>query len=157
MRDRSSRRAVLALSGAVVLAGCYQYVPRSLDAMPIGARVRAQLSSEAELAFRDSLGIDARVVKGTLVDRNPQRVLLEVRTASGAPAFGERSLYQRVAVTPQDVLRVEFRELNRGKTSVLAVAMAGVAAFVIVELVGRNRPGAPDPSGGPPPERRVRW
>ena len=157
MRDRSSRAAVLALSGAAVLVGCYQYVPASFDAMPIGARVRAQLSSEAEVAFRDSLGIDARVVQGTLVDREPQRVLLEVRTASGARAFGERSLYLRVAVTPQDVLRVESRELNRGKTSALAVALAGVAAFVILELTGRNRPGTPPPPGGPPPEQRVRW
>ena len=157
MRHGSLRFAGFVLSGSAVVLGCYQYVPGSLDTVPIGARVKAQLSSEAELVLRDSLGIDARVVNGTLVEREPQRVLLQVRTASGARVFGDQSLYQRIAVTPPNVLRLEVREVNRVKTGALAAALVGVAALVIVELTKHNRPGSPEPPGGPPPEQRVRW
>lgn len=145
------------MSWPAVALGCYRYVPASLDTVPIGARVKAQLSSEAELALRDSLGLDARVVNGTLVDRAPQRLLLQVRTASGARAFGDQALYQRIALKPQDVLRLEVREVNRAKTGTLAAALAGVAALVIIELTKHNRPGTPEPPPGPPPEQRLRW
>lgn len=157
MRDWSSRLAIVVLSGSAVLLGCYQYVPGSLDTVPIGARVRAQLSSEAELLLRDSLRIDARVVNGTLVDREQQRLLLQVRAASGARTFGDQSLYQRIAVTPQDVLRLEIRKVNGVKTGALAVALAGMAALLIIEITGHNRPGTPEPPPGPPPEQWRAW
>jgi hypothetical protein len=132
--------------------GCYEYAPATLEVVPVGARVRAQLSSEAELALRDSLGMDMRVLDGTLVDRAEGRLLLQVRTQSGARAFGDQALYQRIGVAPPDVLRLDIRRVNRLKTVGLVAAIAGAATVVAIKVFARRRPGTPDPGGKPPPE-----
>jgi hypothetical protein len=142
---------VMACLMAVLLA-CYRYAPATLDAVPVGASVRAQISSQAELALRDSFGVNMRVLTGTLVDRQERRLLLQVRTASGAEAFGSQSLYQRIAVSPQDVLRLDVRKLDRVKTGVLTAILAGAAAIVAIKIIGDRRPGTPDVPPGPPPE-----
>ena len=59
---------------ALVLA-CYRYVPASLDVVPSGSAVRATLSTESQLALRDSLGLRRQTVQGTLVERDGDRLL----------------------------------------------------------------------------------
>ncbi|HEY3280203.1 MAG TPA: hypothetical protein VGJ83_06800 [Gemmatimonadales bacterium] len=145
-------RAVLGLAGAALSFGCYTYVPATLDAVPVGTEVRALLSTEAELALRDSLGVELRPLRGTLVDRQNGRLLLSVRTATGARELGSQLLYQRIGVTPQDVLRVDVRRLQRTKTVALAVAIAGVATLATLGALGKLNPGGSTGGGGGPPD-----
>src|SRR2546428_697016 len=106
-------------------------------------------------ALPDSLGLDLRALSGTRVERQDTRLLFQVRTASGSPAFGSQPLYQRIAVSPQDVLRVDVRRMNGVRTGVLATAIAGAVVIAAAEAFGWLRPGTPaQPPGGPPEQRR---
>jgi len=145
------RRTCLAGVAALSL-GCYTYSPTTLDAVPVGTRVRALMSTEAELRLRDSLHVDMRSLDGTLVDREEGRLTFEVQTAVGSATFGGQALYQRIALAPQDVLRVDTRRLHPARTAGLALAVAGLGAFIAVETFRLLRPGSPDNGGGGPPE-----
>ena len=148
-------RTALGCAVAALSLGCYTYVPATMNVVPVGARVRALLSTEAEVALHDSLGLDLRTLSGTLVERQDSRLLFQVRTASGSSAFGSQPLYQRIAVHPQDVLRVDVRRVNGVRTGALAVAAAGAAAVAAIVVFGWLRPGTPgQPPGGPPEQRR---
>jgi len=146
----SRSRAVLVATGAALTLGCYAYVPAKVDVVPVGAEVRALLSADAELAFRDSLGVELRPLHGTLVDRQNDRLLLSVRTGVGSRTLGSQPLYQRIGVTPRDVVRVDIRRLQRGKTVAVALAIAGAVAFLAIEGIRVLRPGSPGGGGGPP-------
>jgi len=146
----SRLRAALGATSAALTLGCYAYVPATLDVVPVGAEVRALLSTDAELALRDSLGVELRPLHGTLVDRQNDRLLLSVRTGVGSRALGWQPLYQRIGVTPRDVVRVDIRRLQRSKTVAVALAIAGAAAFLAVEGIKVLRPGSPGGGGGAP-------
>jgi hypothetical protein len=145
-------RARLGVAAAALGLGCYRYAPATLETVPLGTEVRALVSTERELALRDSLGLSVHPLHGTLVEREAGRVLLAVRTAVGSPAFGSQPLYQHVGLTPQDVLRVDVRRLQRGKTTALALAVASAATLVTLGLLGKLNPGSPGAGGGGPPE-----
>jgi len=151
------RRTTLCVAAAALSLGCYTYVPTTMDVVPVGARVHALLSSEAEAALHDSLGLDLRALSGTLVERQDTRLLFQVRTASGAPTFGSQPLYQRIAVSPQDVLRVDVRRVSGFKTAALVTAFAGAAVVVAVEVFGFLRPGSPEQPPTGPPEQVRGW
>jgi hypothetical protein len=146
----SRLRAALGAAGAAFTLGCYSYVPATLDVVPVGAEVRALLSTDAELALRDSLGVELRPLHGTLIDRQNDRLLLSVRAGVGSRALGSHPLYQRIGVTPRDVVRVDIRRLQRSKTAAVALAIAGAAAFLAIEGIKVLRPGSPGGGGGPP-------
>lgn len=148
----SLSRALLGVLGTALSLGCYTYVPATLDVVPVGTEVRAVLSTEAEVALRDSLGLELRPLRGTLVDRQDGRILFSVRTAIGSRELGSRLLYQRIGVTPQDVLRVDVRRLQRTKTVAFAVALASVATIVTLGALGKLNPGGPGGGGGGPPD-----
>jgi len=122
---------------ALVLA-CYRYVPASLDVVPSGSAVRATLSTEAQLALRDSLGLRRQTVQGTLVERDGDRLLLAVRTDAAEWRAGAPALYQRIAVTPRDVLQVEVKRLQRGRTAGLLAVLAAAATISVIELIRRR-------------------
>ena len=148
----SPSRPLFGVVGAALSLGCYTYVPASLDVVPVGAEVRALLSTDAELALRDSLGVPLHPLRGTLVDRQDGRLLLSVRAGIGSRGLGSQPLYQRIGVTPQDVLRVEVRRLQRTRTMAFAVAVAGVATLVTLGALGKLNPGGSNSGGGGPPE-----
>jgi hypothetical protein len=137
---------------AIFVAGCYRYVPTSIEAVPVGARVRALISTETQLVLRDSLGLDLRGLNGTLVGRDDHRVLLQVRTALGSSAFGAKPLYQRIAVSPQNVLRVDVRRVHGLKTGALVAALVAATTVLTIQAIKRGNPGTPGPPGGGPPE-----
>jgi len=148
----SRSRATLGVVGAALSLGCYTYVPATLEAVPVGTEVRALLSTEKELALRDSLGVELHPLHGTLVDRQDGRLLLSVRTGIGSRELGSQLLYQRVGVTPQDVLRVDVRRLQRTKTVAFAFALAAAGTLLAITTVAILRPGTPGGGGGGPPE-----
>lgn len=137
----------------MLCAGCFSYVPATLDAVPLGTNIRALVSTEAQLRLRDSLGLDARELTGELVSREADRLLVQVRTGTGSREFGSQPLFQRIGLGRGDVLRVDQRRLSVVRTGLLAVAVAGVAVFVAVEGLGALLPGTPEPPPGGPSER----
>ena len=121
----------------------------------MGTHVRALVSTEAQMRLRDSLALDARQLTGALVEREADRVIVEVRTGTGAPEFGSQPLFQRIGLGRADVLRVDERRMSVVRTGLFAVAVAGAAVFVVVEGLGALLPGTPETPGGEPSERIV--
>ena len=150
-------KGVLGIAAAALSVGCYTYTPITLDAVPVGSEVRALLSTEREVALRDSLGVALHPLEGTLVDREDGRLLLSVRVGVGSRELGSQLLYQRVGITPQDVLRVDVRRLQRTKTVAFAVGIASAATLVTLAALGKLNPGSSDGGGGGPPEQLRGW
>ncbi len=129
---------------------CYTYAPATIETVPLGASVQGLLSTEAQLALRDSLGIGLGPIRGTLLERNGDRVLMAVRSVGTGPAPGAQTLYQRIEVAQRDVLRVDVRRIDKARTVLLATGALLVATAIVVEGFGGGFFGGDDGGGGPP-------
>ncbi len=137
------RRAGVFAVGILFL-GCHSYVPTTAPEAPLGSEVRALLSTEAQLALEDRLGMERRSVTG--------RILL-VRTAGA----GSGSLYQRLDIAERDVLRLDLRRQHNGRTFGLVVGLVGAATALTILLTGDVDSGSPLPGEPSPPERVTGW
>jgi hypothetical protein len=141
---------------AIVLSlGCYKYVPASMDAVPIGANVRAHLSTGSQIDLSSVLGSETRSVDAKLLDKNSQSVVLSVR--SSAPRPGYQTLYQHVDIPRRDVLRFEIRQTDVAKTVGLAGLIGGAAAWIVVRLFEGGEPGRPESPTTQPEENAQAW
>ncbi len=127
-------------------AGCYRYTPVRVEAAPVGADVRVELTAEAATRLESTLGYAADALTGSLVERDPRLVVrTEVPPVRG---LVRRSLRQPVVLEPGDVVVVHVRELDRTRTALLAggvaAAVVGVAAMAISGTFGgTTEPGRP--------------
>ncbi len=126
--------------------------PSSLELVPAGTPVRALLSTEAQVALRDSLGLLQQRVRGTLVDRKGDRLLLAVQSDKSELRTGSPALYQRIGLAQRDVLQLEVKRMARGRTAGLVGLLAAAATLVVVEAIRHGNPGTPQGGGGGPPE-----
>jgi hypothetical protein len=137
------------------LPACYRYQPVTLEAVPEGATVRAVLSPSASAALKERHGISSGShLEGTVLEDYGAAVALWVASVPASPEFGSGTLYQQVDVLKSDILRVDLRELDRGKTAFLAlggaVAVAVAARAALSGGTGESNSGG----GGVPPESR---
>ena len=151
-----TRGLALRLSILVLSLGCFRYVPAALETVPVGSRLRALISTEAQLRLRDSMGLDARELRGTLVEQGDGHLLLQVRTGSGSPELGGQPLEQRIVVSPGDLLRVDVRRLSPFRTGLTLAVFVGAATVVVYEAFVKGNPGTPEPPPGSMPEQIVR-
>lgn len=148
---RAAYRAALAGYSAF-LAACYTYVPTTLDAAPVGSHLRVLLTESAGqslLAFGVQPG---RALAGQLQGRDADRLLLLVPSVPIGSAAGGRPLYQQVRLNAADILRVDRRQVDPVRTSVvsaIAAAAVGVAAW---QAFSGHGEATPPPTGGQPPE-----
>lgn len=140
----------LMVAALLTALGCYTYAPATIETVPLGASVQGLLATEAQLALRDSLGIGLGPIRGTLLERNGDRVLLAIRSAGTGPGPGAQTLYQRIELAQRDVLRVDVRRLDKTRTALLAVGGLALATVIVVEGFGGGFGGGDDGGGGPP-------
>jgi hypothetical protein len=145
------------LLAAICALGCYRYAPATLDAVPQGATIRAVLSPAASAQLRERHGITGgRHLDGTVLEDHGAAVSLWVTSAPVSREFGAGILYQQVDVLKTDILRVDLRELDRGKTTAAAIGGVVLVAVVAREVLAG---GSGESSGGgptPPESRRSR-
>jgi hypothetical protein len=146
------RRAGVFAVGILFL-GCHSYVPTTAPEAPLGSEVRALLSTEAQLALEDRLGMERRSVTGRMVERRADTLFLLVRTAGA----GSGSLYQRLDIAERDVLRLDLRRQHNGRTFGLVVGLVGAATALTILLTGDVDSGSPLPGEPSPPERVTGW
>lgn len=156
-RVRTTARPIACLLLPLV-AGCYVYVPASLEAVPEGARVRVWVRPAAEEQLRATFGLpNSQRLEGELVSRSGDQVTLFVPSVPLGTAYGNRPLYQRVPVAAADILRVDLRRLDRFRTGA-AVAIAALAALVVArEAFSGAAENLTPPGGEPPPESVRGW
>lgn len=140
------------------LVGCYSYQPIAPASAPAGTEVRARITGAASDRVAPLIGsLDTRVLVGNVIENSNGTMTLEVPTGAmpNVPASVVR-LHARVPLVPTDLVGLEQRRLDAGRTALLGGA---VAASVGLGVALALRAGA-DPQSGklptdPPPINRI--
>lgn len=142
-------RGFLMAGSILVLAGCFRTVPVSLDTLRPQEQLRVSLSPQAAAQVAEVVGSQSQRVNARLVAVGPTEVSLLVSSAYREPGVRSSNLYQQVRVSRSDLLSVERRELDRGKTALVAGGAAAVAIAVAVKaLTGTAGGDTSSPPGG---------
>ena len=151
-------RPSLALVAALLLAGCFTYLPVEPGDVEPGLSVRARVSSAAGARIAPLLGAtDARQLDGTVITRLPDTLIVEVPTVVADTREFGRTPNQRLSIARSDLVELEVRRLDRTRTTVLAGAAAIIVGGFIVKAL-RGEPGKePLPGGGGTDAIVFRW
>lgn len=141
----------------LALAGCYSYRPVPSGAVPLDAQVRARLSAQQADRLGDVLPAGTRVLEGTVLESGGDALLLLVPVSSQLRGARVDVLNQRLRLSQSDIVELELKELDRGRTGLLvgagAVALGAIVVAAIVETGGGDGPEEPPETGE---RRRVR-
>jgi len=143
------------------LAACYTYAPVQPTSIAPGANVRARVSATAAERIAPLIGVsDARLLTGRFAGSDAVGFLVEVPTTTQVgPAGSLQSLAQRVSIPRSDLLEIETRTLNRGRTAALVGAVAVIGVGTAVNVL-RGERGSDRPPGGTSTDARIpviRW
>lgn len=143
------------------LSGCYTYAPIQPSSIPPGASVRARVSATAAERIAPLIGVgDARLLTGRFAGPDATGYLVEVPTTTQVgPAGSLQSLAQRISIPRGDLLEIETRTLNRGRTAAVVGAAAVIGVATAINVL-RGERGSDRPPGGTSTDTRipvVRW
>lgn len=150
-----SLRLFVLVAISTSIGGCYKYVPAEVDQVPLDAHVNVMLSTEGQLDLRERAGLDRRELRGVLVERSADAVLIAVPSTRAFP--GEGPLYQRLDVRKRDVLRVDERVLDKPKVVGLAIGSVVAALGFVLLITDDGGPGSQPGPGPDPPEHVTGW
>lgn len=150
--------AVAPVLAAVLLAGCYVYVPPSSPEPAPGTSVALELNDRGRVGLAPTLGPEIGRISGTLVGESDSAFTL--RVSDVRTIRGERSAWtgERFDVPRAFVGVVRERKLSRRRSLIAGgVALAAIGTFVVTRTVngGGSGPGG-DPGTGPPPGTSAR-
>ena len=137
---------VALIASAMLLAGCYRFVPAPMGTVPPGTDVRIQLSDEGEEALEGFTGSSRLEVEGQLIEWG-EDVVLSVPVPASA-GMVDRGLRSRVSVAADHVIAVDVRERDRMKTGILTgslIVIAGAAISAAVSGVFGGQEAVIDP------------
>jgi hypothetical protein len=121
-------------SAAVLCTGCYQYASIDPAGVAPGMEVRARVTAPlaAQLASTLAMG-ESRVVEGQVVD-SQNGLTLKVASVLPGTVGTPEGLFQQIQINRSDLLELESKQLDRGKTrwAVGVTALAAVATGVLV-------------------------
>lgn len=146
-------RAATAVVLILGLGGCYTLVPATVPGLTPGDQVRVEVGGtlSPELRMFVGEGGSGGALSGTVDHRDADGLLLLLPSAYRPQGFHVETLHQRVRVPGINLLAVERRELDRGRT-VLVVGAVGVVVGAIAWQAVSSRSGgntAPTPDPGP--------
>ncbi len=145
-------RAFLMMALVVLLAGCYRNVPVRIGSVPPGSDVVVRLTVEGRQHVEELTGLRRVELSGQLLQWAEEiTISVPVIVRSGTL---DRGLRQPITVRADEVVGVDVRELDRGRT---AIVVAGVGAVVgavlvatVVKVIGGSQGGGQPPGGAPP-------
>ena len=143
-------RTVLPLGAALLLSGCFTYLPVTEPSqLEPGLSVRARISPTAGARIAPLLGAsDARRLDGTLITHSTDTLIVEVPTVMGDTREFGRTPNQRVSILRSELLELEVRKVDRLRTA----AVVGSAAIIAGTILARSLKGDPGkeplPGGG---------
>ncbi len=137
------------MPGAILLAGCFSYLP--VETPPPGATVRVRIPVTSAVADPNAPP-QTISVEGTVLESGDTLVLAtETRRELGA--FREIVQFDTVRLAPDQRSSVELRDFSKGRSIALGAGIAaGIAGLAIVAfggVFGGETPVPPD--GGPTP------
>lgn len=143
--------AVPALSGLMVQAGCYRYVPMYSGAPMPGEQYTFEISDQGRVGLADRLGPGVTKVEGTLVRQADDAYVVSV---AGIESIGGGTAHwsgEQVPVRQEYVRGVERREFSRDRTfTAIGAAAVAIGAFIATRgLIGSGTPPTSSGGGGP--------
>lgn len=137
---------------ALTMAGCYSYATIDPATTQPGTSVRARINAQTAEQLEPLLGMETRLLTGTVIATAPDTMIIEVPTAVTTPSGGGIvRLKQRVSVPRSGMLELESRTLNKGRTAAaVAGSSAGMAALIVAGyILGPGKEKLPGEPGGP--------
>jgi len=137
-------------------AGCYSYASVDPGAARPGTGVRARVTAPAAERLAPLLSTsDARVLIGTLIENEPSGMIIEVPTVAQTEIGSSvQTLHQRVSVARGDLVELETRQLDRGRTALVVGASALIAGSVLIKSL-QGQPGSDKPPTGGSTDTRL--
>jgi hypothetical protein len=120
--------------------GCYTYAPIELATVTPGMDVRARVRATTAEQLGPSLGMsDARLLSGSVVDLTPDGVTLRVESVRAGTIGAPEGLLQQILISRADVLELESKRLDQGRTRLaVAAGVVGAAALAVTIVRGRS-------------------
>lgn len=159
MSSRSYGVGVAAL--AIVFTGCVAYIPTELETVPAGANVRIFLTSTrmAEIREIDDQGLPdqagSTTVNGTFVRHDDTVFGVRIPIASRDVGFLRSRIARELTFSASEVLQVQLREVNRGKSALAIAASTGLLTFLVVAMLSGAENRSQAPTGEIPEASRI--
>ncbi len=148
MHARRTRSTVALLLLVPQLAGCFQYVPATTEAVPAGSRISFGVTDPGRVALADAVGPGVQRIEGRLVSTTDTALVLSVLTVEHVDLRvplkwrGEQVAIQRSYITDVREWRVSKSRswLLAGLIAVGAVVAAQLAINGFGSDSGDNKP-----------------
>lgn len=137
------------LAAAALLTGCFTYIPARPGEVEAGVDVRARVSPDASARIAPLLGAsDSRRLDGRLISSGTDTIVVEVPTVMVDNREFGRTPNQRVSIARSDLVELEIRKLDRGRTMGIVGGGAIVLGVTLINAL-KGEPGKePLPGGG---------
>ena len=148
---RYALRAVGALVAPAAFAGCYTYSVIDVAGAKPGMDVRARVSMAGASQIGPALGVsEARLVSGAVVDNQREGLTLKVATVPAGTMGAQDGLFQQILINRSDLLELESKQLDRGRTR-FVVGAAIVGAAIVTATIIRSGRSTGEPAVTDPP------
>ena len=130
-------KTALVMSLALSLHGCFKYIPTELEATPPGEEVRIMVTPEGVLELSEVTGVDLSnpVVRGEILGREANDILLSVPVGQRQEGFHRMQLNQTIRVPAAEIIRVDLREFNSIRTGLLIGGGLGASVFLVKAII----------------------
>lgn len=145
-------RRVIALAClfTFALSGCYSYRFADQSEVVAGTDVRIRLTPEQAGRLMETVRVEARSVEGTVTEGSGDNgLMIEAPVVNTSPR-----IYQRVNIPQDEIVDVEVREFNTGKTVLLGAIVAAAVATITFTAIASDKNTSED--NRPPPIDQIR-
>jgi hypothetical protein len=160
VRGRAGRRIrpapAVVMTLLVALGGCYSNRPATLETLAPGQRVRVTVAPSWGEEITQLLGSSGRTLEGELAQIVGNAFYLSVPSGVRQEGFRFETLHQTIRLEQADVLVIERKQLDRGRTAlVMGILATGLTAVLIDTFSGKTGGDTRQPPGEIPSDARV--
>jgi hypothetical protein len=146
--NRSSGRVLQIGATILLISGCFSYIPTELTSVPQGQEVRLHLTRQGLAALPEIPNQAGLTLTGKLVESGEDRLRVRVPIAIQQDAIVTRTLGQELVIPANAIVQVERRTFNRGRSALVLLGGAVVAAVAYASFRDSG-PESPDLPGEP--------
>jgi hypothetical protein len=119
---------------AVLLTGCYSYVPQRPGEIPPGTEVRVHLSSDGARRVTETYPYVTGTIEGRL-----ERWASDVEVSfpiPPTPGMVDRGLRNRIVIPQTDVVGIDLKQRDQARTAALSVGFGALVAVAAIGIFG---------------------